>query len=154
MVPWTHRLTIRNCMSIGSAILHKSLARVAVFYNGLPLFPQNCPSHMGVMDHHLIDGSPSNTWFLGPPESTSESVCRSVQPFCTNHGRESMYFTMDCHSPPPQNCTFLWVPWPTRVNITNGIAIGSASFAGLTVVPDRQTDRQTDRQNTLLCVKQ
>jgi len=36
------------------------------------------------------------------------------------------------------------VPWPTRVNIPNGVTIGSATFAGLTVVTDRQTDRPTD----------
>jgi len=31
----------------------------------------------------------------------------------------------------------------SRVNIPNGIATGSADFAGLTVVKDRKTDRQT-----------
>jgi len=35
------------------------------------------------------------------------------------------------------------VPWPIIVNNPNDIAIGSAAFAGLTVVTDRQTDRQT-----------
>jgi len=35
--------------------------------------------------------------------------------------------------------------WPTQVHIPNGISIGSAVFAVLTVVTDRQTDRQTDR---------
>jgi len=33
---------------------------------------------------------------------------------------------------------------PARVHIPNGITIGLAAFAGLTVVTDRQTDRQTD----------
>ena len=33
----------------------------------------------------------------------------------------------------------------TRVHNTNCILIGSAVFAGLTIVTDRQTDRQTDR---------
>jgi len=42
------------------------------------------------------------------------------------------------------------VPSASRVNIPNGITIGSAAFAGLTSV----TDRQTDRQTTLLCLKQ
>jgi len=32
--------------------------------------------------------------------------------------------------------------WPTQVNITNSIMIGSAAYAGLT---DQQTDRQSDR---------
>jgi len=33
-----------------------------------------------------------------------------------------------------------WFPGPTRINIPNGIFIGSAVFAGLTTVTDRQTD--------------
>jgi len=32
---------------------------------------------------------------------------------------------------------------PTRAHIPNGILIGSAIFAGLTIMTDRQTDRQT-----------
>jgi len=41
---------------------------------------------------------------------------------------------------PPYNT---WFPWPTRVRILNGITIGSATFAGLTVVTDRLTDHAT-----------
>jgi len=33
------------------------------------------------------------------------------------------------------------VPWATRVNIPDSTTIGSAVFAGITVVTDRQTDR-------------
>jgi len=39
---------------------------------------------------------------------------------------------------PPSNT---WFPGPTRVLNPNGISIGSAVFAGLTTVKDRQTDR-------------
>jgi len=35
-------------------------------------------------------------------------------------------------------------PGPTRVHKPNGIAIGSAVSAGLTIVTDRETDRPTD----------
>jgi len=42
----------------------------------------------------------------------------------------------------PSNTCFLG---PTRVHIPNGISIGSAVFARLTIVTDRQTDRQTSR---------
>ena len=35
-----------------------------------------------------------------------------------------------------------WFPGPTRVRNPKGISIGSAIFAGLTIVIDRQTDRQ------------
>ena len=36
-----------------------------------------------------------------------------------------------------------WFPGPTRVHNRNSISIGSAVFAGLITVTDRQTDRQT-----------
>ena len=36
-----------------------------------------------------------------------------------------------------------WFLVPTRAHNPNGISIGSAIFAGLTSVTDRQTDRQT-----------
>jgi len=36
------------------------------------------------------------------------------------------------------------VPWATRVHNPNGISIGSAVFAGLTIVPYTPTDRPTD----------
>jgi len=36
-----------------------------------------------------------------------------------------------------------WFPGPTPVLNANGISIGSAVFAGLTTVTDRQSDRQT-----------
>ena len=41
---------------------------------------------------------------------------------------------------PPTNTWFLG---PTRVHNPDGISIGSAVFAGLTIVTDRPTDRQT-----------
>jgi len=41
-------------------------------------------------------------------------------------------------SGPPSNTWFLG---PTQVNIPNSITVGSAAFAGLTGVTDRQTDR-------------
>jgi len=50
---------IPNGISIGSAVLHSLLHRVAILYNRLPLFPQNCPFPWG--------SEPlSNTWFPGP----------------------------------------------------------------------------------------
>ena len=41
---------------------------------------------------------------------------------------------------PPSNTWFLW---PTRAHNPNGILIGSAVFAGLITVTDRQTDHAT-----------
>jgi len=42
---------------------------------------------------------PSNACCLGSPESISQTASRSVQLFCTAHGRMSLYFTMDCPFP-------------------------------------------------------
>ena len=41
--------------------------------------------------------------------------------------------------PHPQNCPFSWFRGPTQVLNPNGISIGSAVFAGLNSVTDRQT---------------
>jgi len=46
---------------------------------------------------HLIRGS------LDPPDSVSQTASRLVQPFCTAHGRESLYLPLWS-----QNCTFAW----------------------------------------------
>ena len=74
----------------------------------------------------------------------------------------SLYFTLGCLFP-PQNCSFLWGIWtpsntwypgPTRGFNPNGISIGSAVFAGLTIVTDRQTDHAS-RSVTIgrICVR-
>ena len=39
-----------------------------------------------------------------------------------------------------------WFLGPARVHNTKSISIGSAIFAGLTIVTDTRTDRETDRQ--------
>jgi len=82
----------------------------------------------------------------------------TLNPCCTAHGgRQSLYFTTG--RPPPRNCPCAWGDHSgppsntwfvglTRVYNRNGIWIGSADFAGLTIV----TDRQTDKQTTLLCL--
>jgi len=60
----------------------------------------------------------------------------------------------------PQNCPFSWKIWtpsntrllvPTRIHNPNGISIGSAVFAALTIVTDRQTDRQRDHGTLSYC---
>ena len=62
-------------------------------------------------------------------------------------GRSFLCFTVD--RPFPQNCPFpwgIWTPsntWFLGLTTPNGIYIGSAVFAGLTIVTDRQIDRQT-----------
>jgi len=44
------------------------------------------------------------------------------------------------------------VPWATRVNILNGITIGLAAFAGLTIVTDRPTDDDAIPSVTIVSV--
>jgi len=44
-----------------------------------------------------------------------------------------------------------WLLGSTRVYTAIGILIGSAVFADLTVVTDRQTDRHTDRPRYSVC---
>jgi len=44
-----------------------------------------------------------------------------------------------------------WFLWSTRVHNPNGILIGSAVFAGLTVATDQPTDRQTDTPRYSVC---
>jgi len=71
---------------------------------------------------------------------------------CIAHGRKSytyngLFFPTKFPFPwgiwAPSN---IWFPRTTRVLNPNGISIGSAVFAGLTSVTDRQTDRRTYRQ--------
>ena len=67
---------------------------------------------------------------------------------CTAHGRKSLYLQWALLAPKiassdggiwtPSNT---WFPGPTRLLNPNGMSIGSAVFAGLTSVTDRQTDR-------------
>ena len=100
---------------------------------------------------HLIHGS------LDPPEtpeseSTSQTASRSVQPFLhSSRQRVTMLYNgpslfllkiAPSHggSGPLSNTWFLG---PTQVRNPNGMSIGSAVFAELTIVIDRPTDRQT-----------
>jgi len=101
---------------------------------GMPFPPQNCPFPQGYQDPYLTHGS------LGPPNSASQTASQLVQPFCTAHSRQFLYFTLStnfpfsCGSGPLSNT---WFPGPTRVLNPNGNS--SSSFGGLTTVTDRQT---------------
>jgi len=48
------------------------LYRWPIAYNGTPLSPSNCPFPWGIW-------TPSNTGFLGPPESSTQTESQSVQ---------------------------------------------------------------------------
>jgi len=123
-------------------------SRMSLYCKWAPLSPK-LPLPMGDLDPHLTHDS------LGQFESKTQTASRSVQPFCTDGRRVSLYFAMGRPFPlsklpipmgiwTPSNT---WFPGPTRVLNSNGISIGSAVLQGSLVW---QTDRPTDRQTTLL----
>jgi len=67
---------------------------------------------------------------LGPPESTTQTASRSVQPFCraAEHGRFSRIRPV---APVRTTCNTCFLA-PTQVHNPNCISIGSAIFAQLT----------------------
>jgi len=85
---------------------------------------------------------------LDPPESISQTTSRSVQPFLHS-------YTLQCAVPSPSKFPIRvgdlnpsltqWFIGPTRVLNLNGISIGSAIFAGLTIVTDHATASVTIR---------
>jgi len=92
------------------------------------------PLPMGRCGRHLTHDS------VSPSEPTNQTASRSVELFCTDDHRVSLYFTVGRtgSSPsklplpvggpgPPSNT---WFRGPTRVLNPNGISIGSAVFAG------------------------
>ena len=100
--------------------------------------------------------SPSST-----PQSASTPYrcCRLPSRFHYSDRRTCSDIFWAGHFPPPQNCA-LCGPGPTsntcslgpmRVHGSNGISIGLAVFAWLTIVTDRQTDKPTDRPRYLVC---
>jgi len=73
-----------------------------------------------------------------------------VQPFLHSSQQKVHILTMGCPSPKIAPChgvsghlSNTWFPGPTWVLNPNSISIGSAVFAGLTSVTERQTGRQT-----------
>ena len=53
----------------------RRVSLIIFFTMGRPCSPKNLPLPMGG------SGPPSNTWFLGPPKSSTQTAARSVQPF-------------------------------------------------------------------------
>jgi len=89
-----------------------------------------------------------NLCFIGPPDSTAQTINWSVQPFLHRSPHSVPIFYNGYFSPsklplligesgPPSNTWFLG---PTQVLKPSGISIGSAVFAGLTAVTDKPTD--------------
>jgi len=75
MFPWTHPVLIPNDISSVQPFSCTAHGRQSLYFTiGRPFPPQNCHFAWG-SGLHLIHGS------LCPPESTSQTTFRSVQPF-------------------------------------------------------------------------
>jgi len=61
------------------SLLHSSRQTVPILYNGPPPPSSKLPFALGDLEAHLIHD------FLGPPEFTSQTTCRSVQQFLQAH---------------------------------------------------------------------
>jgi len=108
---------------------------------------QTCPvtSWAG---HFSPSKLPLHVWGSGPPSKTEESTaikyCKNVDQEVLQHSRCVCILNLD-----PEKSNFclhsklliFFLYGPTRVYIPNGISIGSAVFARLTVRQDRPTDR-------------
>jgi len=71
------RLSIPNCISIGSAVFAQITAGSRYTLQWAPLFPKIAPSHAEMW-------TPSNTWFLWPTRvlnRSTQTASRSVQSF-------------------------------------------------------------------------
>jgi len=86
IVPTTYPLELLdhnpNGKSIGSSIFAQLTAMGAHISQNCPFLP------MRDLDHHLTHDS------LGTSEPITETAPRSVQPFCTDDRRVSLYFTV------------------------------------------------------------
>jgi len=103
---------------------------------------------IGDLDPHVIYSS------LCPLEPTTQTASRSVQPFCSVHGRASLYLTMG--RPFPSKLPLLMGAsgprlihgsflGPTRVLNPNGISIGSDILQG-------SLPRPTDRPHATIWI--
>jgi len=108
-------------------------------------FPKIAPSHGG-------SGPPTVLLFLGPVRAGNPNGITIGSAVFAQMTAECPY-TLQWAAPPPSKLPIpmeasgppsnTWFPAPTRVLNQNAISIGSAVFAGLTSVTDRQTDHAT-----------
>jgi len=86
MFPWAHRAHNPNDSSINSAVLHSSRQTINILYNWLPLSASKSPFSLGSGPHLRYGSSYS-------PESTTQTACRSLQPFYRPTGRQTERLT-------------------------------------------------------------
>ena len=118
--------------------LHSS-RKVPILYNGTTLSPENYPCTWEDLD------PPSNrpTCFLGSSYSAFTMISRSIQPFL----HSSWHRVLIVYNGPPtvslherSDPSNTWFLGSTRIHNLNDIWIGSAIFAWLTILTNRQTD--------------
>jgi len=146
VLPSAHPSPQSNSKLIGSAISAQLMAENPYTLQWAIPSPK-LPLLMGGSGPHLTHNS------LGHSEPRIQMASRSVQPFLHKWPQSVPILyngTPLCplkiaHShggfEPPPHLTYGWFPVSTSVLNQNGISIGSAVFAGLTSVTDRQTDR-------------
>jgi len=108
-------------------------------------FPKNCAFAWGYLDPHLIRDS------LDPPESSTQTASRLVQPFCTADRKMSLYFTVGWAALFPSKLPLpVGGPGPHLIHDSLGPPESSTQMASRSVQPlckahygDRQTDPQT-----------
>jgi len=137
------QVQIPNSISISSAIFAQLMVESLYFTTGRPISPLKLPLPMRHLDPPLIHDS------LG--------AIRGHNPNGTSIG-SAVFAQLTAKCPVlynglpllPQNCPFHGDLDPHLIHGSfsppvnpNGISVGSAIFARLTTVTDRQTDRQT-----------
>jgi len=77
MIPWGPSEPQPKWLLDRFCLFHTDDRRVSLYFTmgcPFPSTPKNCPFPWGIW-------TPSNTWFLGPPESSTQTASQSVQPF-------------------------------------------------------------------------
>jgi len=110
---------------------------------------------MGMVQSYSLSGANVHCHLthasLDPPEFTSQTTSQSIQLFLQSSRRAKCGYTSQRATPSPSKLPpshwGIWTPsntrflGPTRVQIPNGIPVGSAIFAGITIMTDRQTNK-------------
>jgi len=98
--------------------LYSSRHRVAILDNGPPFSPLKLPLPTGRSGPHLIHGS------FGPPESSTQTASRSIQPFLHSSLQSVPFFAGHMH----QTKYGDQMPSLRPASIIQGSAIGPASY--------------------------
>jgi len=130
-IPSVHPSLTQMASRSVQPFLHSAQQTVSILHNGRP-FPPTFPLPMGILQsirHSISIGLAVCAQLKANSPYTLQLAPLSPKIASSHRG-----------SGPPSNTWFLG---PTRVLHPNSISIGSAIFAGLTSVTDRETDHAT-----------